>query len=180
MILLKRLFFIVGLTAFFLSCKGQHVSPPIIPQNYLLFAKIKNNVFDITADTAAFVKNIKDNLFYGKVVNLNKITIRRQLTLEAKNEFYYILVTDEKQHIKVAKWLIKLDDQFFINDLISTGNLFEQSYLVCIGEGDCSPQVLEIEDEKQWGCSTDIQCYVDGAAAAAAAKECKSYKSIIQ
>jgi hypothetical protein len=79
----------------------------------------------------------------------------------------------------VAKWLKKVNNRLYNNDVIEEGDLFEQTYLVCIGLEDCYPNVFETDSIKKWGCSENVSCFVSKEAAEEAQRSCKSYKAII-
>lgn len=159
------------------SCaNGKHANTDInksIQKN--IFAVIKNESFIFQADTLDYKTKIRKALFPKQNWSFNKISIIKQLTLGDKKEFYYILLTTKDGKIKVAKWLNKNGKDLSINDEITTGDLFEQSYLSCIGDGSCYPQVYQVGDQKMWGCSEDIMCYINGKADV----NCQSYKSIL-
>lgn len=140
-----------------------------------VFAVIKNNSFVFKADTLDYKTKVRKALFPKEKWSFNKISIIKQLTLGDKKEFYYILLTTKDGKIKVGKWLNKNGETLSVNDEIADGDLFEQSYLSCVGDGSCYPQVYQEGSQKMWGCSEDIKCYIDGKQDV----NCQSYKSIL-
>lgn len=139
------------------------------------FATIKNGAFVIKIDTVAYKKKVKEALFNDPHIVFNKITINRQNTLNTKREFYYVMLSTKDNRIRVAKWLNKKGNNLFSNDEITEGDLFEQTYLICDGDGTCSPQVYEDGTKKLWGCSEDIKCYIGDKVNS----DCTASKSII-
>jgi len=139
------------------------------------FATIKNGAFIFKIDTVAYKKKVKEALFNDPDIVFNKIIISRQITLNTKREFYYVMLSTKDNRIRVAKWLNKKGNNLFSNDEISEGDLFEQIYVTCEGAGTCSPQVYEDGTTKMWGCSEDIKCYIGDKVNS----DCKASKSII-
>lgn len=74
------------------------------------FAKIEKGRFAIERDTTEFKKFLKDNLFAEskKLISLDKVEIKKQAMLTLEDEYYFVLVTDFKNHIRIAKWLNKV------------------------------------------------------------------------
>lgn len=126
------------------------------------FAKIEGGTITFISDTVAYKKFLTDNLV-EVAVNFDKIEVRKQFTLNTKKEFYYILATNKANNITVAKWLNKKGNTLYINNKFKMSkDLFEQTYLTCTGNDDCTPQVWEDEEGRQWVCSEKIACSAPG------------------
>lgn len=169
--LLTCLFFL----CFISSCSVSKINH----SNYRCFARIKDNKFIFNIDTASYKHKVQNEIFKKENYIINDIQIVKQLTLGKKSEFYYILLKDKTNCVRVAKWLKKINNKLYTNDVLEEGDLFEQSYLVCVGLEDCFPNVFETDSIKQWGCSENVSCFVSKEAAEEAQKRCKSYKAII-
>ncbi|MCO6147547.1 hypothetical protein [Flavobacterium sp. NRK1] len=139
------------------------------------FAVAKEGSVVINIDTTAYKKFLEDNLFADRKVVLNTIQIKEQKTLSSGETFYYVYLATKDKKIKVARWLNKKGDNFYVNDEIEEGPLFEQSYLICEGGGDCGPEVYIDKENRLWGCSKIIACYVEGVK-----MECSSAKTYIE
>ena len=125
-----------------------------------VFARIEKDHFIIVQDSTAFKKSIKQKLFAESEIQplFAKIEIRRQMTIgETSEEFYYVLLQDFNSKIKVAKWLIKSGFDLMLDDDKSSIPI-ERTYLSCIGERNCFPQIAILNSEKFWACSTDFIC----------------------
>jgi len=139
------------------------------------FASIKNGAFVFKIDTVAYKKKVREALFADRNIVFDKITINRQNTLNTNREFYYVMLSTKNNRYKVAKWLNRKGDNLFSNDEITEGDLFEQTYQTCEGDGSCFPQVYENGDIRMWGCGGDVKCYIGDKVDA----NCKSAKSIL-
>lgn len=126
------------------------------------FALLKDNKVLFTIDTVSYKRKLESKLFSDKKVVLSKIEIVKQKSLVENSDFYYILLTSKDKKIKVARWLIKAGTSYYVNDELEEGVLFEQSYLICEGGDNCSPQVYIDGETRRWGCSKTIACYADG------------------
>lgn len=129
----------------------------------IAFATIKNDTVVFNLDTISYKKTLKERLLPSHNIVFDKVEIKKQLTLGTSVDFYYVLLKTKDNKIKVARWLNKIGDSFYVNDEIEEGILFEQSYLICNGEGDCDPQVLLDGSTRFWGCSKIIACFTDKA-----------------
>ncbi len=138
------------------------------------FATISGESYIFKIDTVGFKKNAKDNILPNEDVVLQKIQIIKQVSLGAKNQFYYVMVSSSDNKFKIAKWLNRKGNNLYVNDVLAEGDLFEQSYLLCIGDGTCGPQVFEDKGNRMWGCSEDLKCYTDRVKL----QNCQSVKSI--
>ncbi|NDJ00002.1 hypothetical protein GWA97_13000 [Flavobacterium sp. LaA7.5] len=132
-----------------------------------VFAKINYNnseSYKILADTLA-LKNLisKELLDNGYNIAFEKVEIKKQLTLGSKKEFFHILITSKDKKVKVSRWLSKKGNDLIINDNMDGDDFFEQIYLICIGDGDCNPNVFEDKGVRMWGCSEIVGCNaIDG------------------
>lgn len=127
-------------------------------------AVITDNGYEFAIDTLSYKQNLEKQLstfVSGKTITFNRIEVVKQKALLTKIDFYYLLLTDAKNNSKVAKWLNKEGNNLISNDEITEGDLFEQTFLLCAGTGDCSPQVMEDEEGRFWMCSTEIMCPVE-------------------
>ena len=127
------------------------------------------------ADTIALKKELRKHLAAADLKgNIDKIAIKKQLTLGIKKEeFYFILAQDFKNNVKIAKWLRKIGNRRYINDKLAAGDLFEQTYLICVGKDGCNPQVFDMDSIKKRGCSEIFKCAVGSTL------NCKPIKSVI-
>jgi hypothetical protein len=140
------------------------------------FAELREGKVIYKVDTITYKKTLSEKLLPGRNVTFNKIEIRRQLTLGTGLEFYYFLLQTENEEIKVAKWLNRTNDVFYINDELEEGDLCEQMYLICEGKGKCYPNVYEDGTMRLWGCSDIVGCGItDGVT-----PTCTSTQSIIE
>ncbi len=165
--MMRKLFFLA--VFFTLSCYAQETKQEPI-------AVIKGDGFEFKIDTNAFKKEIVKHLFSGQEVEFNSFEIKKQFTLGTKREFYYLLLTDTKRHIKVAKWLNKQGNNLFTNDEIGEGDAFEQTYLTCQGINDCDPNVFEEGKDIGWLCGEELSCL---AMPEKDELKCKATKSLI-
>lgn len=142
-----------------------------------LFAEITTNGYVFHSDTLELKKTIIKQMFQTSDTMFNKIKIVQQRTLGTNQEFYYILITDKNNTIKIAKWLNLIGNKLYMNNKISEGSLFEQSFIACRGTDECSPQVFQDSDgTRKWGCNKDLKCYDPDATNI----PCSVIKSIIE
>lgn len=143
--------------------------------NKKVFAKVENETAKFVADTTAYKNAVSKNLLEnGYTVTFNKVEIKEQLTLGTNRKFYYVLLTNKHNTVKVARWLTKDGNTYTTDDTIEEGDLAEQIYLTCVGEGDCSPQLFEDGDMRMWGCSEVVAC----GAVAGEEPKCKVLQSV--
>lgn len=124
------------------------------------FASIEEDTMEVNIDTTAFKKFLETKLFSNKDIKFNTIQVRKQKALGAGKEFYYVYLATKDNSVKVARWLNKKGNDFYLNDVMpDEGVLFEQSYLVCRGIGECSPQLFIDGERRMWGGTTVVACY---------------------
>lgn len=143
------------------------------------FAKIENGEIIFVADTVEYKEFVSYKLFNGKNIVFDQIKIVHKKTLGDGKEFYYLELSTQNRDYKVAKWLNKKDNNFYLNNTISEAEIqdfFEQTYLICIGNTDCSPNVYQDGNSRIWGCGDAIECYISEEAAKQSG--CESFKVI--
>ena len=142
------------------------------------FAKIYKDVFVIEKDTVAFKKFLKDNLFSESKteIRFDKVEIKKQKILTSDEEYFYVVISDSKNHIRVAKWLNKIGDNLYSKDVIDDDDLFENIYQTCVGKQDCNMNVFVLDSKRYWTCGETMTCLTDEQAKLI---DCKAYKSII-
>ncbi|WP_396175290.1 hypothetical protein [Flavobacterium sp.] len=177
---MRAFFFILKLFFVFLTFNSCVSKKTIAKTNdYVFFAELKNNLLVFKVDTVQYKNFIKTELFAKESIYFQKIDIVKHYMIGSKKVFYYLSIEDKINGIKVAKWLDYIDGKFYSKMMIEEGDLFEQSYLVCRGVDGCSPNVLEVDGIKHWGCSEEVSCFVDKDAATKFQEKCKSFKSVI-
>lgn len=165
-------YYFLVFSIFILSCSEKQNSRPV-PKGYTKFAELKNGKYDILIDTISFKENLIA-LFDSKDVTIDKIQIVKQQTLgDIKKDFYYILANDFKKKIKITRYLVYEKDVLFINDSISSEDVFEQTFLICIGQGNCNPHVFDVDGKRSWSCSDIYECSKDKFV------DCKMFTTIV-
>lgn len=124
-------------------------------------AVITDKGYEFAIDTLSYKQNLEKQLDQDKPITFNKVEVVKQKTLVSERDFYYLLLTDAGKNIKVAKWLNKVGNNLISNDELTEGDLFEQTFLLCVGTGDCDPQAMENESGRHWGCTTELICPVE-------------------
>ena len=140
------------------------------------FAKIKEDKFVIETDTVVFKNEIKELLFSDTDVEviLDKIKVDRNFIVgEKKSEYYFVIIYDTKHHLKVVKWLNRVNDSLYFTEKVGGRDLFEQTYQICIGKSNCEPNVFILEGKKIWGCGDSPVCLIE-----VTKDSCKSYKTV--
>jgi len=142
-----------------------------------LFAQIENDHIKYVADTVAFKRKLTQNLFGSSDKYDFIISVVRKKILNSPENIYCMIVHDQKQHIKVARFLHQIDNKLYLNDNLEDEDLFEAYYRTCKGIEDCEPNVIELEGKLLWTCgeSTDLKCRTPEQASKI---KCQSYTSI--
>ncbi|WP_395044345.1 hypothetical protein [Flavobacterium sp.] len=143
-----------------------------------LIAIIKNDNYVFKTDLEILKNRLIQNISTEKKINFDKIEIIKQFTIgDEPKEFYYILLKDSNTNIKIARWLNKIDNKLYFNNLIGKINQFEQTYQFCVGKNDCNPEVFEIDKDFFWSCSKDPKCLLEPIKQSDLT--CKTFKTII-
>ena len=142
------------------------------------FAKVIGEHFIIERDTVELKKFLKDNLFSEstKEILFDKVEIKKQKMLTSNEEYYFVLISDSKNHIRIAKWLNRIGENLYSKENLDNGDLFENLYQTCVGEQDCQQNVFTIDSKRHWTCGEQIACMTEEQANLV---DCKAYKSII-
>lgn len=128
-------------------------------QKYTPIAELKDNAIRFTVDTVAYKKMLSENLnIKDRKVSYDKIEITQGVTLGSKRKFYFLQMTAANSRIKVARWVELRNKIFYTNDNPEAEDPFEQIYLTCEGDGNCSPHVFEDKGMRMWGCSEIVGC----------------------
>lgn len=171
---MKKLIYTFFFSCSLFSCKSQSSSD-------LPFANITHNEIEFLQDTTAFKNHIRQSMNFKAEVNFDKIEILKQFTIGIGNstssEFYYVLISDTKHNYKVARWLNRIDDRFYINNKSHIGDQFEQTFLICVGVDNCYPEVFDIDGKKSWGCNKDPKCLLQEPDPETI--KCRSYKTLL-
>ena len=156
-----------------LSCNAQqNAINSITTISKKAFAKIDNGKFIFLQDTLSLKKRLIDNISSKKDIFFDKVVILKQTTLgNNPKEFYYVLIKDSNNHIKISRWLNRIGDELFFSNKIIDGEQFEQIYHFCIGLEDCDPEVFDIDNRKFWNCSKDPTCKI--ASIDSQSRDCK-------
>jgi len=170
---IKILFSLLFLSPIFL------VAQTSAHKNQKPFAVIKGKQIDIKKDTTLFKRYLKANLFseVDKTITLDKIEIRKQTMLSSNEVYYFVLITDFKNHVRIAKWLKKNKNSLYLIDSEDeNAEPIEIMYQVCNGPENCLPNIFKLDSEKHWTCGETMYCLTEQAAKL---NTCKSTKSII-
>jgi hypothetical protein len=124
-------------------------------QNQILFAKIKDDGFKITADTVKLKKRVIELLFKEeqRAPNFSISVEKRNTVGEVSDEYYCVILTDSEHNITVAKWLEKRKNKLYITDQLVSENYLQVYYTACIGQENCSPQIVVADSKKYWACA---------------------------
>lgn len=159
---MKKLLYYIFLIFVFFSCRKDRISYIYSIDGYEKFAELRNDTYNITTDSISFKAKLVELFDTKKQVSIDKIEIVKQQTLgDNKSDFYYILAHDLTKDIRIARYLVRINDFFYINNNIKSEDLFEQTYLICIGGGNCNPQVFDMESGMSWSCSDIYECTYD-------------------
>ena len=125
----------------------------------------KPNNFEFCVDTTMLKKALEQKVLMNKS-SLDKIEIRKQKIVSTNDEYYFILGRNFKKHLKLAVWLDKKDDSFYLHQMPKTKDddsfnkeVFYFMYLTCEGtDTDCFPEVCLEKGEKFWTSTKIPKC----------------------
>ena len=143
------------------SCVGQHALNPLQANKHNdkeVLAKIEKGKVIFIIDTLKFKKSLSVELFEGKNIVLNNMAIKKQAALVSGSEFYYLLLKDHNNSVKVARWLDKIGDSFYFSNENIEKDSFPYIYIICYGKTECDPEMLENAGTRFWGCTKDLIC----------------------
>ena len=126
-----------------------------------LIAQESNGTIEFEIDTTGYKEFLAGKLFQDKKVTFDKIEIRKQKALVSGQEFYLLFLKSDGSKIRVARYLIKKGNGFYINDTITGEDMFEQICVACTGGDGCAPEAFIDNGERMWSCSKTIACPVD-------------------
>jgi len=136
-----------------------------------IVAKIENGKSIFLIDTVKYKEKIIENIFSKDLnITFNMIKLIHKESKVCKKSFYYLVLIDQENNIKMARIVFKEGDFF----LMKNDNSFNRTYVSCVGKKDkCFPSII-CEDNKQfWSCSEEmLQCDANN-------KECRKFLSII-
>ena len=143
----------------YLNCAAQELK-----KNYV-FAEIKQGNFIILKDTAKLKSEIVELMFSDSAnqfkPNFDRLEVRKLSSFGDTSIVYYsYLLTDNKNHIKVSKWLEKIGNKLYVIDDPKEEDMEKLYYFACIGKDDCFPEIRTEGKEKNWTCWRDKMCKV--------------------
>lgn len=154
---LKYFFFVILIVN---SCHS--ISQVDVQEGNELFAKIYKERVEIIQDTLLLKQKLSENINFDKPINFDKVEVIKQKTIgEIQQEYYFVLLKDSRNNIKIARWLNLTGDELYFNNKVNNGDAFEQTYLICVGNNNCYPEVFIFDNKKEWGCSKDPKCISD-------------------
>jgi hypothetical protein len=142
-----------------IQCFGQQTEQ-ITP-----FAQINGDSMVMMEDSTIFKSKLVKLLFSDTSEKtkpvFDKMTICRQLTFgEANKEYFFILLQDTSNKIRVAKWLEKTGNHLFVINQVDNFEKdgFKLFYIICRGIDDCFPELGVIDGKMYWSCGRDLIC----------------------
>ena len=162
---MKYILPLVSLTFIFLVEKYNEKLIPV--------ARITSNGFKISLDTIAYKKKIVDNFITNKDFFFEKTEIvkKKDKSIDHK-EYYFISVINKTKHVRISRWLEKKGKKLYF---VNTGD-YKQTYLWCVGENDCEPNLFKDMEEMSWACGENPFCSNDTRII----RPCKVLKSMMQ
>lgn len=96
-----------------------------------MFAKIYKERVEIIQDTLLLKQKLSENINFDKPINFDKVEVIKQKTIgEIQQEYYFVLLKDSRNNIKIARWLNLIGDELYFNNKVNNGDAFEQTYLL--------------------------------------------------
>ncbi|WP_396151933.1 hypothetical protein [Flavobacterium sp.] len=142
------------------------------------FARVKGEKIEIIQDTTLLKQKLKENISFDKPIHFNSVEILKQKTIgDSQEDYYFVLIRANDSKVRIARWLSLIGDELYFNNKTNQFNSFEQTYLICVGNNDCYPEVFIFNDQKNWGCSKDPKCITDPEKREAL--NCDIYKTIL-
>ncbi|HRE76351.1 MAG TPA: hypothetical protein PLL09_00860 [Flavobacterium sp.] len=142
------------------------------------FAKVYGERIEIIQDTTLLKQKLKENISFDKPIHFDSVEIVKQKTIgDLQEEYYFVLIKDSRSKVRIARWLKLIGDELYFNNKTNQVNSFEQTYLICVGNNDCYPEVFIFNDQKNWGCSKDPKCITDPEKREAL--NCDIYKTVL-
>lgn len=130
---------------------------------------VKGQDFIFAADTVKLKQSL-EKIINMERVKLDKIEIKKDITIGDRKEDYYMLIAyDYSKDLKIARWLVNREGALFYYNAdlegdITDNDIFYSTYFTCYGTNtDCFPMVAHLPDGYSWGGSTDFTCKTDSA-----------------
>ena len=133
-------------------------------QDEKLFAKIENDSIHIVYDTAKFKADILAFIFddyKSKPIFESVNVVKKAIIGDTTNFYYSIILIDQSNTVKVAKWLEKRGTELYIIYKSSQPNSLKTNYITCTGSDECTPSVLMFEGRLGWSCGKSAVCTPD-------------------
>lgn len=142
------------------------------------FAKVYADRIEIIQDTTLLKQKLKENISFDKPIDFNSVEIARQKTIgDLQEEYYFVLIKDSHSKVRIARWLNLMGNELYFNNKTDQNDSFEQTYLICVGNSDCNPEVFVFNNQKNWGCSKDPKCIINPEKRDNL--DCDTYKTIL-
>lgn len=140
-----------------LSSTSQTKSDSVSLTEKLLVGKLHKDKVEITLDTAKFITLYNNEVYEGEFV-IDELFIISAITKgDQQIKYYYLQLSSKSGKVNVARWLFVVNDSLYIDFSQDTDVFtYQDLYITCEGQGDCTPNLFIIGDEYIWGCQEDI------------------------
>lgn len=142
------------------------------------FAVVYGERIAIIQDTTLLKQKLKENISFDKPINFSSVKIVKQKTIgDLQEEYYFVLIKDSHSKVRIARWLNLTGNELYFNNNTNQNDSFEQTYLICVGNSDCYPEVFVFNNQRIWGCSKDSKCIIEPEKRDNL--DCDTYKTIL-